>query len=183
MQISNLAIPGLILIVPHRFPDARGFFSEFYNYRALEGAGIGDVFVQENLSLSSKVGTVRGLHFQKPPFAQSKLVRVGRGRIFDVALDLRPSSATYGQHASVELSAESGRQLYIPQGFAHGFCTLEPDTEVVYKVSSYYAPQAEGGVLWSDPELKIDWPVNVQDATVSEKDASLPLLRDTPPVF
>ncbi len=183
MQISNLSIPGLLQIVPRRFPDARGFFSELYNGRIFKEAGIADVFVQENFSRSSNVGTVRGLHFQTSPHAQAKLVRVSRGRIFDVALDLRQSSATFGQHVSVELSADNGHQLYIPAGFAHGFCTLEPDTEIVYKVSSYYAPQAEGGVLWSDTALKIDWPVTPQNATVSEKDERLPLLKDAPPVF
>ncbi|MBS0231919.1 MAG: dTDP-4-dehydrorhamnose 3,5-epimerase [Proteobacteria bacterium] len=183
MEISKLSISGLLQIVPRRFPDARGFFSELYNSRVFEEAGIADAFVQENFSRSSKVGTVRGLHFQMPPHAQAKLVRVSRGRLFDVALDLRRSSATFGQHVSLELSAENGHQFYIPAGFAHGFCTLEPDTEIVYKVSSYYAPQAEGGILWSDPALKIDWPVTPQSATVSEKDERLPLLKDAPPIF
>ncbi len=183
MQISSLAIPDVRLIVPRHFPDARGFFSELYSAKAFAEFGIADVFVQENFSLSCRAGTVRGLHFQRPPHAQSKLVRVSRGRILDVALDVRRSSATYGQHVAIELSAEDGRELYIPEGFAHGFCTLEPDTEIVYKVSRYYAPQAEGGILWSDPALNIGWPVDRGTETVSEKDALLPLLKDTPSDF
>lgn len=183
MQVIELSIPGLLLITPRRFPDKRGFFSELYNKRELEAAGIDDVFVQDNLSLSAQPGTIRGLHFQSPPHAQTKLVRVSRGRIFDVALDLRPSSATRGQHVAVELSSENGHQLYIPEGFAHGFCTLEPDTAVVYKVSSYYEPQAEAGILWSDPALKIDWPVQARDAILSEKDSVLPLLKDAAPAL
>lgn len=178
MRITELDIPGLIVITPKRFQDSRGFFTELYNSKALAEAGIRDVFVQDNFSLSSKTGTVRGLHFQVPPHSQTKLVRVSRGRILDVAVDLRPSSQTYRQHVSIEISAENGQQIYIPDGFAHGFCTLEPDTEVVYKVSSHYAPGAEAGVLWSDPELGIVWPVSAQDAIVSDKDAKLPLLRD-----
>lgn len=178
MQINELEIPGVMLITPKRFHDARGFFTELYNAKALADAGIDDVFVQDNFSRSSKSGTIRGLHFQVPPYSQTKLVRVSRGRVLDVAVDLRPSSPTYGQHVFVEISAENGHQIYIPNGFAHGFCTLEPDTEVVYKVSSHYAPGAEAGVLWSDPELGIDWPVSAQDAILSEKDAKLPLLRD-----
>ncbi|MBY0560863.1 dTDP-4-dehydrorhamnose 3,5-epimerase [Hyphomicrobium sp.] len=178
MRITELDIPGLIVITPKRFQDTRGFFTELYNSKALAEAGIRDVFVQDNFSLSSKTGTVRGLHFQVPPYSQTKLVRVSRGRILDVAVDLRPSSPTYRRHVSIEISAENGQQLYIPDGFAHGFCTLEPDTEVVYKVSSHYAPGAEAGVLWSDPELGIVWPVNAGDAVVSDKDAKLPLLRD-----
>jgi dTDP-4-dehydrorhamnose 3,5-epimerase len=153
-------------------------FTELYNAKALEKAGIRDTFVQDNLSLSTRIGTVRGLHFQIPPHSQSKLVRVSRGRIFDVVVDMRRSSETYGRHVSVEISAENGLQLYVPTGFAHGFCTLEPDTEVVYKVSSHYAPGAEGGILWSDPDLAIEWPIGTQDAIVSEKDAKLPLLKD-----
>ncbi len=178
MRITRLEIPDIILITPERFHDARGFFTELYSAKRLEEAGIKDAFVQDNLSRSSKTGTVRGLHFQTPPHSQTKLVRVSRGRILDVAMDLRSSSLTYGRHVAVELSAENRLQIYIPVGFAHGFCTLEPDTEVVYKVSSYYAPLAEGGVLWSDPELNIDWPVDARDATLSERDAKLPLLKD-----
>lgn len=182
-QITELKISGVMLIAPKRFPDARGYFTELYSSRALSEAGIKEAFVQDNLSLSSKVGTIRGLHFQLPPHSQAKLVRVSRGKILDVAVDLRWSSPTYGKYVSCELSAENGFQLYVPHGFAHGFCTLEPDTEVVYKVSDYYAPKAEGGILWSDPALNIDWPVSDEVAIVSEKDAVLPLLKDLAPVF
>lgn len=178
VQIIELELPGVFLVTPKRFHDDRGFFTELYNAKALADAGIRDVFVQDNFSLSSKVGTVRGLHFQVPPYSQVKLVRVSRGRIFDVAVDLRPTSPTYKRYVSAELSAENGIQIYIPDGFAHGFCTLEPDTELVYKVSSHYAPGAEAGVLWSDPELGIAWPVSERDAILSEKDAKLPLLKD-----
>lgn len=178
MQVKELEIPGVFLITPKRFHDARGFFSEIYNAKALAEAGINDVFVQDNFSLSAKTGTVRGLHYQVAPYSQVKLVRVSRGRILDVAVDLRPSSPTYKRHVSAELSAENGVQIYIPDGFGHGFCTLEPDTELVYKVTSHYAPGAEAGVLWSDPELGIEWPVSERDAILSEKDAKLPLLKD-----
>ena len=178
MQIKELEIPGVFLLAPRRFHDCRGYFSELYNAKALAEAGIDDVFVQDNFSLSSRAGTVRGLHYQVAPYSQVKLVRVSRGRILDVAVDLRPSSPNYKRHVSTELSAENGFQIYIPNGFGHGFCTLEPDTELVYKVSSHYAPGAEAGVLWSDPELNIDWPVSERDAILSEKDAKLPLLKE-----
>jgi dTDP-4-dehydrorhamnose 3,5-epimerase len=177
MQVTELEIPAVKLIVPKRFNDRRGFFSEIYNSRLLADAGITDTFVQDNLSLSTDVGTIRGLHFQTPPHSQSKLVRVSRGRILDVAVDLRGSSSTYGRHVSAEISSENRAQIYIPLGFAHGFCTLEPDTEVVYKVSSYYAPRADAGVLWSDPDLGINWPVRHDRVIVSEKDARLPLFK------
>jgi len=183
VQFTELEIPGVFLLSPVRFRDIRGVFSEVYSAKRLAQHGIHDVFVQDNQSLSSKAGTVRGLHYQAPPKSQVKLVRAVRGRLIDVAVDVRRSSPTYGQHVAVELSAENGLQLYIPHGLAHGFCTLEPDTEIVYKVSSEYAPDAEGGVLWSDPDLKIDWPVDVSSAIVSGKDAILPLLKDVPPVF
>ncbi|CCB65040.1 dTDP-4-dehydrorhamnose 3,5-epimerase [Hyphomicrobium sp. MC1] len=178
LEVVELSIPGVALIRPGRFNDARGFFVEVYNSKALRDVGIDDVFLQDNMSLSLKAGTVRGLHFQRPPHTQAKLVRVSKGRIFDVAVDLRPGSATYGQHVSAELSAENGHQVYIPNGFAHGFCTLETNTEVVYKVSSHYAPGAEGGILWSDPELDIAWPVTTTEAFLSDKDARLPLFND-----
>jgi dTDP-4-dehydrorhamnose 3,5-epimerase len=174
MQVTDLEIEGLKLIVPQRFEDERGFFSETYSERALKEAGFSDTFVQDNFSLSTRRGTIRGLHFQRTPHAQAKLVRVNRGRILDVAVDLRRSSTTYGKYVAVELSRENWAQLYLPVGFAHGFCTLEADTEVVYKISSPYAPEAEAGILWSDPSLAIAWPVNPQDVTVSDKDALLP---------
>lgn len=178
VKITQLDIPGLLLVIPKRFEDSRGYFTELYNEKLLADAGAPSRFVQDNFSLSRKKGTVRGLHYQIPPRQQAKLVRVSRGRILDVALDLRPSSASFGKHICRELSAENGEQIFIPAGFAHGFCTLENDTEVVYKVSDFYDPQTEQGVLWSDPDLNISWPVELQQATVSEKDAKLPLFKD-----
>lgn len=183
MQITALAIPDVKLIVPKRFGDRRGFFSETYNARVLEESGIKENFVQDNHSLSADVGTIRGLHFQKPPHAQAKLVRVARGRVLDVAVDLRSGSPTYGKHVAAELSAENWAQLFIPVGFAHAFCTLEPDTEFLYKVTDYYAPESDGGVLWSDPTLGIEWPVAADKAVLSDKDARLPLLKDLGHVF
>jgi dTDP-4-dehydrorhamnose 3,5-epimerase len=170
-------------VVPRRYEDSRGYFAELYSQERFREAGIPDVFVQDNFSLSEKPGTIRGLHFQLPPHEQSKLVRVSRGRIFDVVVDLRPFSPTYKAHVSAELSKENETQIYVPAGFAHGFCTLEPDTEVVYKVSAAYAPQSEAGILWSDPELNIAWPFAPDAVTISEKDRNLPLLKEVGPVF
>lgn len=178
MKITELQIPGLLLIIPKRFEDPRGYFTELYSEKTLRDAGVSVSFVQDNFSLSRAKGTVRGLHYQIPPRPQDKLVRVSRGRIFDVAVDLRQASATFGKHVSVELSGENGEQLFIPAGFAHGFCTLEKDTEVVYKVSDFYDPKTEEGVLWSDPALNISWPASPQHATISDKDAKLPLFKD-----
>lgn len=183
MNVVSLAIPDVKLITPRKFGDSRGFFSEVYNAKALAAAGIDIRFVQDNHSLSVETGTVRGLHFQKPPHAQAKLVRVARGRILDVAVDLRPESPTYGQHVSAELSADNWAQLLVPAGFAHGFCTLEPNCEVLYKVDAHYAPESDAGLLWCDPALGIDWPVAAGKALLSEKDAKLPLLKDLGDVF
>ena len=160
-----------------RYSDNRGFFAETYSRREYFNLGIEDDFVQDNHSLSREVGTLRGLHFQAPPHAQAKLVRCGRGAIFDVAVDIRCGSPTYGQWEGYELTAENGHQLYIPVGFAHGFVTMEPDTEIVYKCSDYYAPETEGSVLWSDPEIGIDWPT-AADPILSDKDAAAPLLSE-----
>lgn len=183
MQITDLAISAVKLIVPKKFGDSRGFFSEVYNVKALAEAGITELFVQDNQSLSAETGTIRGLHFQKPPHAQAKLVRVTRGRILDIAVDLRRASPTYGQHVSAELSADNWAQLLVPVGFAHAFCTLEPNTEVIYKVTDYYAPAADAGILWSDPDLGISWPIEPDKAVLSDKDARLPRLRDLGAVF
>ena len=165
------------LIIPQRFDDQRGFFAETYSHQKYMEMGINVKFVQDNHSLSSDVGTLRGLHFQAPPHAQSKLVRCGRGAIFDVAVDIRRGSQTYGQWVAYELSAENGHQLYVPMGFAHGFVTLEPDSEIVYKCSDYYAPETEGGLRWDDPAIGIEWPLQ-GNPTLSEKDALVPLLKD-----
>ena len=166
------------MLHPGKHGDRRGFFSETYNRKALAALGVDINFVQDNHSLSVEKGTVRGLHFQTPPFAQDKLVRVVRGSVFDVAVDLRQGSPTYGRHASAVLSAEAWNQVLVPVGFAHGFMTLEPDTEVIYKVSDYYAPAHDNGLLWNDPALGIDWPLAENDALLSEKDRKLPGLAE-----
>jgi dTDP-4-dehydrorhamnose 3,5-epimerase len=176
-KVESLALPGLTLVTPSRLGDARGFFSETYNAKALGESGITTRFVQDNHSLSRNKGTVRGLHFQAPPHAQEKLVRVTRGKILDVAIDIRRGSSTFGQHAAIELSAENWTQLLVPVGFVHGFCTLVSDTEVVYKVSDYYAPECEMGIHWKDPELDLPWP-SFAGAEISPKDAALPFWRE-----
>jgi dTDP-4-dehydrorhamnose 3,5-epimerase len=177
MKIHNTHMLGLILIEPKRFGDHRGFFAETYSRRTFASLGVDIAFVQDNHSLSAAVGTVRGLHFQAPPHAQAKLVRCGRGAIFDVAVDIRRGSPTYGKWAGFTLSADNGAQLYIPKGFAHGFVTLEADSEIVYKCSEYYSPEAEGALRWDDPDIGIEWPIK-GNAILSEKDASAPLLAD-----
>lgn len=176
MNIEPQSITGVLLITPQRFGDARGFFSETYRKSALAEAGFDREFVQDNHSLSERRGTVRGLHFQLAPHAQDKLLRVIRGAILDVAVDLRPGSPDYGRHVAVELSAENGRQMLVPGGFAHGFQTLTDACEIIYKVTDYYAPEAERGLLWSDPALGIDWPVSPADAMVNARDAAWPVL-------
>ena len=154
------------MLNPRKFNDGRGFFSEVYDRRTLAEAGVCTDFVQDNHSLSTLKGTVRGLHFQTPPHAQDKLVRVVRGSVFDVAVDLRRSSPTYGRHVSVVLSSEAWNQILVPVGFAHGLMTLEPNTEVVYKVSHYYAPEHDMGLLWNDPTLGIRWPIPEDEAVL-----------------
>lgn len=183
LTIRPLALPEIKLISAPRFADPRGYFAETYVRRDFAAAEIPHEFVQDNESLSRKVGTVRGLHFQIRPFAQAKLIRVLTGRIFDACVDLRRSSPRYGRHAAVELSAESGDQLFVPVGFAHGFCTLEPDTSVLYKVDAVYSAEHDRGIAWSDPGLGIPWPVGKDAAIVSAKDAALPPLADTPAYF
>ena len=167
----------LINIKPKRHGDHRGFFAETYSRRKYSELGIDIEFVQDNHSLSREVGTLRGLHFQAPPHAQAKLVRCGLGAIFDVAVDIRRGSPTYGQWEGYELTAENGDQLYIPVGFAHGFVTLAADSEIVYKCSDYYAPETEGAVLWNDPVIGIDWPTEA-DPILSDKDAAASSLAD-----
>ena|ERR1043165_1602676 len=173
MDVRNLGLSGLRLLKPRRFADSRGYFVETHNERTFSGAGIEARFVQDNQSYSANRGTIRGLHFQLPPAAQAKLVRVLQGSVYDVAVDLRAGSPTYGRWAGVTLTAEEGQQLFIPRGFAHGFCTLEPDTVVAYKVDDFYAPASDSGLIWNDRTLAIDWPVGSQDAVLSDKDMKL----------
>jgi dTDP-4-dehydrorhamnose 3,5-epimerase len=183
VDVQSLDIPDLLLITPKRHGDDRGFFSEVWRDDIFRRHA-GDVrFVQDNHSVSAVPGTLRGLHFQRPPTAQGKLVRVARGAVLDVAVDIRQGSPTYGRHAAVTLSAANWRQLWVPPGFLHGFLTLEPDTEVLYKVTSLYSPADDGGVAHDDPDLAIAWPVPPHQRTLSAKDRALPRLRDLPPVF
>lgn len=169
-------IVPVLLVKPKRFADDRGWFSETYHQARYAELGIEDVFVQDNHSFSVSVGVIRGLHFQTPPHAQAKLLRCIRGRIWDVAVDIRKGSPSFGHWTAAELSAENGEQLYVPTGFAHGFVTLEPHTEVVYKVSNLYAPEADGGIAWDDPALGLPWPLPETGPIVSGKDATLPTL-------
>lgn len=171
LRIERFDVEGVVRLTPRVFTDARGTFSETYSLRTFADA-IGQVaFVQDNVSRSAKRGTVRGLHFQSPPVAQAKLVRVVRGAIFDVAVDVREGSSTFGRHVTTTLDAASGAQLFVPRGFLHGFCTLEDDTEVFYKVDAPYSPAHDGAVCWDDPELAIAWPICIDEAILSEKDA------------
>lgn len=174
----ELEIPGVVLVTPQRFGDARGYFSETYSQPIYAANGIASDFLQDNESLSVTPGTVRGLHFQAPPFAQAKLVRVLRGAVYDVAVDIRKGSPTYGRAVGARLTGERGEQLFIPQGFAHAFCTLEPDTQVAYKVDARYSREHDGGILWNDPDLGIEWPVAEQEAVLSDKDRVHPRLKD-----
>jgi dTDP-4-dehydrorhamnose 3,5-epimerase len=176
LSITPLPLPGALLIRSKRFRDRRGRFAETYVKRDFVDAGLDVDFVQDNQSLSIEPGTIRGLHFQAPPMAQAKLVRVLRGRILDVIVDLRRSSTRFGKHISVELSEENGDQLFVPAGFAHGLCTLEPNTEVLYKVDAPYSAEHDGGIHWADPELAIPWPVTESSVVLSDKDRKLPAL-------
>ncbi|MGH7109044.1 MAG: dTDP-4-dehydrorhamnose 3,5-epimerase [Stellaceae bacterium] len=183
MEISETAITGVRLLKPARHRDARGFFSEVYNEAALAAHGIAVRFVQDNHSLSLQRGTVRGLHFQIPPFAQAKLVRVTRGAILDVVVDLRRGSPDFGRHVAAQLSAAQWNQLFVPEGFAHGFCTIEPETEVTYKVNRPYSAAHDRGLLWNDPALGIPWPVSESEALLSERDRRHPPLAELPEFF
>ena len=176
MHVECLDIPDVRVLSPRKYADLRGFFSETYNKKVLAAVGIDINFVQDNYSYSAEKGTVRGLHFQTAPFAQDKLVRVARGSVFDVVVDLRQGSPTYGRHVSIVLSAEAWNQVLVPIGFAHGLMTLEPDTEVIYKVSNYYSPDQDKGLLWNDPALGIVWPLAESEALLSEKDRIQPRL-------
>jgi dTDP-4-dehydrorhamnose 3,5-epimerase len=174
-------IPEVRELKPAVYGDSRGTFGEVYSKAEMARLGIEADFIQDNQSVSSQPGTVRGLHFQLPPYAQAKLVRVVRGAIFDVAVDLRTNSSTYRQWVSSTLTADEWWQIFIPVGFAHGFCTLEPDTVVLYKVDAPYSQPHERGISWSDPELAITWPIAQDSAVLSEKDKNLPLLKDVSP--
>ncbi|MGG5890597.1 dTDP-4-dehydrorhamnose 3,5-epimerase [Falsiroseomonas sp. HC035] len=183
VEFQSLPIDGPLLVSVRRFADARGAFVETYSRRDFASVGIPDEFVQDNQSVSVYVGTVRGLHFQTPPHAQGKLVRVLRGRILDVAVDLRRDSPTFGQHVAAELSGENGLMLWVPPGFAHGFITREPETEVAYKVTALYAPECDRSLAWDDPALGIDWGFDPAAATLSDKDRRAPRLADLGPAF
>lgn len=178
MNVKATNLSGVLLLEPRYFRDPRGYFVETYNAQAAHKAGLLAAFVQDNQALSFKRGTVRALHFQVPPKAQAKLVRVLRGSIYDVAVDLRAGSSSYGQWMEATLTARGGEQLFIPRGFAHGYCTLEDDTEVAYKVDEYYAPDCEQGIIWNDPAFAIPWPVSTGDAVLSDKDRKLPRFAD-----
>ncbi len=178
MEVLSELLPGVLELRARRFGDDRGWFSETYNQEGFAALGISQAFVQDNQSFSALSGTVRGLHLQLPPSEQGKLVRVLQGSIFDVAVDIDPTSATYRQHASITLSAEAGNLLWVPPGYAHGFCTLEPDTMVFYKVTALYDPTAERSILWNDPEVGIDWPVEDTQVHLSDKDKVAPLFSD-----
>lgn len=184
MNVERLAIEGVLLLTPRRFGDERGYFEETYNAETLrDAAGLDAQFVQDNQSLSRAAGTVRGLHFQTPPHAQAKLVRVARGAIFDVAVDLRSASPTFGRWVGAELSDENGAQLFVPRGFAHGFATLTPDTLVCYKVDAFYSREADGGVRYDDSDIAIDWHLPAGEATLSQRDRELPRLSSLDAIF
>jgi dTDP-4-dehydrorhamnose 3,5-epimerase len=181
MQIEPTRLPDVVILTPQRFGDARGWFSETWNAGRMAAAGFAMEFVQDNHSMSGQVGTLRGLHYQRAPHAQDKLVRCSKGAILDVAVDFRAGSPTFAQWVGVELSAENARQLLVPKGFLHGFVTLQPDTEVQYKCTDVYAPDCDGAVRWDDPDIGIDWGVTAP--VLSAKDASAPLLRNAPRPF
>jgi dTDP-4-dehydrorhamnose 3,5-epimerase len=178
MEHRDLPLSGVRLLRPRRFADARGYFVETYNQNTMSKAGISTRFVQDNQSYSVARGTIRGLHFQLPPAAQTKLVRVLRGSVYDVAVDLRVGSPTYGRWAGETLTADGGEQLFVPQGFAHAFCTLEPDTVVAYKVDDFYAPASDSGLIWNDPTLAIEWPVAAHEVVLSDRDLKLGRFAD-----
>lgn len=183
MQVIETAIPDVKVLVPKQFKDHRGFFSEVYSRKGLAAAGIDREFIQDNHSLSVEKGVLRGLHYQLPPTAQDKLVRVVRGAILDVAVDIRRASPTFGKHVAVDISAENWRQIFVPVGFAHGFVTLEPNTEVLYKVTAPYSPEHERGIQWNDPALGIDWGVTERQAILSGRDQTHPPLASAKDLF
>ena len=178
IKVNRLGLSDVLEITPERFGDTRGFFSEVYSREGLLKADIGIDFVQDNHSLSNKTGVLRGLHFQIPPFAQAKLIRVTHGRIFDVAVDIRSASPNFGKWVGVEVSAEKWNQIFVPEGFAHGFVTLEANTEVLYKVSAVYSPESERCIRFDDPDISIEWPLQNETMTLSDKDSSAHFLKD-----
>jgi len=182
-SVENTPLEAVLLVVPRRFADDRGYFCETYNRDAFEQIGIGRKFIQDNQSFSRHTATVRGLHFQIPPFAQAKLIRVLHGAIFDVAVDIRCGSDTFGRSYGALLNAENGRQLFVPEGFAHGFCTLEPNTEVLYKVNAPHSREHERGLKWNDPALGIAWPIEESAAIILDRDRDLPPLAVLPEYF
>ncbi|HXC92146.1 MAG TPA: dTDP-4-dehydrorhamnose 3,5-epimerase [Stellaceae bacterium] len=183
LEILATVLPAVKILTPRRIGDSRGFFSEVWNVRDFAAAGIVGAFVQDNHIRNPLSGTLRGLHYQLPPLAQGKLLRVTRGAILDVAVDIRRGSPTFGRHAKAVLSADNWRQFWVPQGFAHGYCTLEDDTEVQYKVTDFYSPTHERGIAWDDPEVAVDWPFAADAVVMSERDRMLPRLADQPDLF
>jgi dTDP-4-dehydrorhamnose 3,5-epimerase len=183
MQIFDTALPEVKIVAPKRVGDTRGFFSEVWNARDFAAAGIEAHFVQDNHIRNPLKGTLRGMHYQLAPAAQGKLLRVTRGSIFDVAVDIRRGSPTFGRHADAVLSADNWQQLWVPPGFAHGYCTLEDDTEVQYKVTGFYSPDHDRGIAWNDPALRINWPVMEDSALLSDRDRKHPTLADQPDLF
>ena len=183
MQVTKMAITDVLLLRPKRHGDARGYFVETFNDRSFRREVGEVVFVQDNEALSAQKGTVRGLHFQRPPSAQGKLVRALKGAIFDVAVDIRHGSPSFGRHVSALLTAETGDQLWVPPGFAHGYCTVEPDSMIAYKVTGFYSAADDAGMAWDDPALGIEWPVEPGEALLSDKDKRQPKLSELPPLF
>ncbi len=184
MDVTRFAaLPEVLLVTPKRFGDNRGFFSETYNRRLFADHGLDLDFVQDNHSLSAAKGTLRGFHYQLPPFAQGKLVRVVKGAILDAAVDIRHGSPTFGQSVTAEITADNWRQIWVPPGFAHGFVTLAPDTEVIYKVTGFYSAPHDRGIIWNDPDIGLDWGVDERELVLSEKDRKLPRLAEAEPAF
>lgn len=183
LETKRLAIADVVEVLPRKFGDDRGFFSETYNSERFEAANLPIDWIQDNQSFSAQIHTLRGLHYQEPPFAQAKLVRVIRGSILDVAVDIRAGSPTFGQYVTLELSARSFNQILVPTGFAHGFLTLEPDTEVFYKVNAPYSKQHDRSIRWNDPAIAIDWPLSGATPVLSGKDESAPTLAEAKPSF
>jgi len=181
MMITATPLEDAYVIEPRVFKDSRGFFCETHNKRTFEQNGLRYDFIQDNHSYSKETGVLRGLHFQKPPHAQSKLVRVVRGKVYDVIVDLRKSSSTYCKSFGLELSEENMKMLLVPKGFAHAYCTLEPDSIVLYKVDEFYSPASESGIIWNDPDLGIRWPLS--EVLLSDKDSRLPMMRELDDIF